>query len=214
MSTPNIGGSVITGSQSNTTSGGLGAGINVSLLVAASLAPQTQVLTVMQNQQTQVAAQQTALAGFNTDLQALQTSAFALTDPAGQLTQVAATSSNPSILTAGADSGTASGTHTITVSSLATTSSEYSAGATTSSTPIGTGTLGIQVGASPAVPITINNTNNTLDGLAQTINSTANIGVTASVINDATGARLSIVSNTSGAPGDLTITPSAGVTSF
>jgi flagellar hook-associated protein 2 len=214
MSSTNVGGSVITGSQSTASSGGLGAGIDVSALVAASMATQTQQLTVMQNQQTQVSAEQTALASFNNDLLALQTSAFALTDPAGQLTQVAATSSNSSILTAGANSGTASGTHTITVSSLATTSSEYSAGATTSSTPIATGTLGIQVGASPAVPITINNTNNTLDGLAKTINSTANIGVTASVINDATGARLSIVSNTSGAPGDLTITPSAGVLSF
>jgi flagellar hook-associated protein 2 len=214
MSSSNVGGSVITGSQSNTTSGGLGAGINVSELVAASMAPETQVLTVMQTQQTQVAAQQTALTGFNTDLQALQTSAFALTDPAGQLTQVAATSSNPSILTANALSGSAGGTHTIAVASLATTSSAYSAAVTTSSTAIAAGTLGIQVGTKPAVTITINSTNSTLDGLAQTINSTPNIGVTASVITDATGARLSIVSSTSGAPGDLTITPSAGVVSF
>ena len=51
-------------------------------------------------------------------------------------------------------------------------------------------------------------------GLAQTINSTSNIGVVANVITDATGARLSIVSSTSGAPGDLTVTPSAGVLSF
>jgi flagellar hook-associated protein 2 len=214
MSTPNIGGSVITGSQSNTTSGGLGAGINVSLLVAASLAPQTQVLTVMQNQQTQVAAQQTALAGFNTDLQALQTSALALTDPAGQLTQVAATSSNPSILTANAVSGSAGGTHTIVVGSLATTSSAYSAAVANSSTAIAAGTLGIKVGTNSTVTVTINGTNNTLAGLAQTINSTPNIGVVANVITDATGARLSIVSSTSGAPGDLTVTPSAGVLSF
>ena len=114
MSTPNVGGSVLTGSQSNTTSGGLGAGIDVGLLVAASLAPQTQVLTVMQNQQAQVAAQQTALAGFNTDFAGTADLFLALTDPAGQLTEVAATSSNPSILTAGAISGTIGGTHTIT----------------------------------------------------------------------------------------------------
>jgi flagellar hook-associated protein 2 len=214
MSSSNVGGSVITGSQSNTTSGGLGAGINVSLLVAAAMAAQTQTLTVMQNQQTQLSNQQTALAGFNTDLQALQTSSLALTDPAGQLTQVLATSSNPSILTAGAISGTVGGAHTITVANLATTSSVYSAAVATSSTAIAAGTLGIKVGTNSAVTITINGTNNTLDGLARTINSTANIGVVANVITDATGARLSIVSSTSGAPGDLTVTPSGGVLSF
>src|SRR5262249_36860382 len=46
---------------------------------------------------------------------------------------------------------------------------------------------------------------NTLDGLVSYINGHA-LGVTASVITDATGARLALVSNTTGLPGDLTIT--------
>ena len=60
------------------------------------------------------------------------------------------------------------------------------------------------MGSGHANTVTIDNTNNTLDGLAAAITS-LNIGVTASVINDASGARLAIVSNTSGAANDLTI---------
>jgi flagellar hook-associated protein 2 len=213
MSTTNIGASILGGSQSTTSSGGLGSGIDVSELVAASMADQTAELTVLQNQQTQITDQQNALNSFNTDLQTLQNAVFALTDPAGQLTQVAATSSNSSIVTASAVSGTPTGTYTVQVTNLATTSSEYSAEETSSSTPLATGTISIQVGTNTAVPISVTSSNNTLTGIAQSINS-INAGVTASVITDANGARLSIVSNTSGAPGDLTVTSTTGLPGF
>lgn len=214
MSSSGISGSIITGSQANSTSGGLGAGINISALVSAAMANQTAELAVMQGQQTQLTNEQTALSSFNTDVQTLQNAVYALTDPVGQMTAVSATSSDSSILTATALSGTASATHTINVSNLATTSSAYSTAVASSSTTIATGTLTIQVGSGTATNIAIDNTNNTLDGLAQTINSTANIGVTASVITDANGARLAIVSNTSGQTGSLTITPSSGLPTF
>lgn len=208
-----IGSAVLNGSQSNTSSGGLGAGIPIATLVADSMANQTAELNLMQGQQQQLTSESTALSAINVDLQNLQTAFNNLTNPAGVLTNLSLTSSNTGIVSGNAAVGSAQGTHTVVVNSLATTSSYYSAPVATSSTPIATGTLQIQVGTNAAVPITINNTNNTLDGLAQTINS-ANIGVTASVINDASGARLAIVSNTSGAPGDLTVTPSSGVINF
>ncbi len=214
MSSTNVGGTLISGSQSSSSSGGLGSGIDVSSLVQDAMAPQTAELAVMQGQQTSLSNEQAALTSFNTDLQTLQNAVFALTDPVGGLTAIDATSSNPSILTANAISGTPSGSHTVTVSNVATTSSAYSNSVATSSTPLATGTLSIQVGTNAAVPITIDATNNTLNGLAQSINNTAGIGVTASVINDANGARLALVSNTSGAPGNLTVTPSSGVLGF
>jgi flagellar hook-associated protein 2 len=96
------------------------------------------------------------------------------------------------------------GTHTISVTSLATTTSEYSNEVASSSTAIGTGTITLQVGSGPATTITIDNTNNTLTGLAAAINK-QNMGVTASVITDAGGARLALVSNSSGAAGTITI---------
>ena len=73
-----------------------------------------------------------------------------------------------------------------------------------STTPLAAGTFTLQVGSQPAATITIDATNNTLDGLAAAITN-ANMGVTASVVNDSNGARLAIVSNTSGAASDLTI---------
>jgi len=214
VSSTSVGGSILTGSQTNTSNGGLGAGINVSQLVSAAMANQTAELTIMQGQQTQISNEQTALTSFNNDLQTLQNSVYGLTDPVGQMTAIAASTSDPSILSATAMSGTASGTHTITVSNLATTSSAYSAAIASSSTALATGTLNIQVGSGAATPITIDNTNNTLDGLAQTINNTPNIGVSASVITDANGARLALVSNTSGQGGSLTVTPSSGLPTF
>ncbi|MGH9738534.1 MAG: flagellar filament capping protein FliD [Candidatus Acidiferrales bacterium] len=214
MSSTSIGGSILGGSQSNSSSGGLGAGIDVSQLVSAAMANQTAELTVMQSQQTQITSEQSALTSFNNDFQTLQNAVYALTDPVGQMTAIAATSSDSSILSATAVSGTPSGTHTITVSNLATTSSGYSTAVASSSTPLATGTLSIQVGSGTPTTVTIDDTNNTLAGLADAINNTANIGVTASVITDANGARLAIVSNTSGQPGNLTITPSSGLPTF
>ncbi|MGD0426537.1 MAG: flagellar filament capping protein FliD [Candidatus Acidiferrales bacterium] len=213
MSSTSVGGSIISGSEATTSSGGLGAGIDVSTLVSAAMADQEAELAVMQGQQTDLSNQQTALASFTTDVQALQSAAFTLTDPAGPLTDVVAASSNSTVLTASATPGASSGTHSIVVTSLATTSSAYSAELATGSTPLATGTLSIQVGAATAVPITVDNTNNTLGGLAETINN-ANIGVSASVITDANGSRLAIVSNTSGAPGNLTVSSSAGLPAF
>jgi flagellar hook-associated protein 2 len=213
-STSGIGSTIISGSQATTSSGGLGAGIDVSTLVASAMANQDAELQQMQNQQSTVTSEQNALTSFNNDLQTFSNAVFTLTDPAGQLADIASSSSDPAVLTASAVAGATSGTTEIVVNNLATTSSAYSAAVATSSTPIANGTINIQIGANGTpVPITINSTDNTLDGLASTINN-ANIGVTASVINDANGARLAIVSNTSGAPGDLTITSSSGALGF
>ncbi len=211
--TTGVGQSLLDGSQASSSSGGLGAGIDVSSLVQDALADQYAELAVMQNQQTAITSEQTALTSFTNDVDALQTAAQALTDPAGLLTDVTATSSNSGVVSATATPGTPTGTHTVVVSSLATTSSAYSSAVATSSTALATGTISIQVGANAATPITVDSTDNTLDGLALAINN-AGIGVWASVINDATGSRLAIESDTSGAPGNLTVTGSAGLPTF
>lgn len=210
MSSVNVGASILAGSQTTSSSGGLGSGIDVSLLVQAAMANQDAELQLMQNQQSTLSSEQTALTSISTDVQALQTAAFALTDPVSSLTGLTASSSDPTVLSASAATGAATGSYAIVVNNLATTSSYYSGAEPTSSTTIGTGTLTIQVGTNTPVQVTVDDTDNTLDGLANAINN-ANAGVTASVINDASGARLSIVSNTSGAPGDLTVTGTSGL---
>lgn len=194
------------GSTSGTSSyPGLGQGINVTSFVQAAEADAQANITNVQNDQTSVNAQSSALAAITSDLTALQTAANALQDPLGVLASETATSSNSNELTADATSAAVSGTHTIAVTSLATTSSYYSDPVATSSTPLATGdTLSISVGGTSVASVTVNSSNNTLDEIAAAINNSTS-AVQASVITDANGARLALVSATSGAPGNLSI---------
>src|SRR6185437_14112988 len=114
------------------------------------------------------------------------------------------TSSNSAVATATADATANAGTHSLVVSNLASTSSQYSNTLADGNTAFGTGSFQVQVGAGTATPITVDSTNDTLSTLAASINS-QNLGVSASVITDASGSRLSLVSGTSGAPGQITI---------
>jgi flagellar hook-associated protein 2 len=98
------------------------------------------------------------------------------------------------------------GSHTVTVSKLAQTSSEYS-DQITNATDTLSGSLTIQIGTGTAQTIPLDSTNNTLQTLAAALNS-GNYGVTASVVSSSTGLRLSLVSNNSGAASQITLTPS------
>ena len=182
-----------------------GTGIDVQNLVSETIAVEAAPLTLMEQQQSAFTSQATALQSLGTDLQSLQTAIDALTGAASQFSAAQATSSDNTVLTASAANGTPNAAHSVTVANLASTSSYYTGALATSATPTGTGTFNIKVGTAAAVPITVTSSNNTLAGIAATINGTKNIGVTASVITDASGARLAIVANASGAPGDLTV---------
>ena len=127
-----------------------------------------------------------------------------LSNTNGSINSLTATSSNSNLVTASADPTAGTGSHTIVVNSLATTSSYYTDPVASSSTAIGTGSFQITVGGNPAATVTVDSTNNTLSGLAAAING-QNLGVTASVVTDASGARLAIVSGTTGLAGNITV---------
>lgn len=183
--------------------GGLGSGINVQSFVDAALAGPLSEVQQLQTEQNTFSSQTTALQQIQTDLSNLQTAEQALSNPLGDLNAQTATSSNTSVLKASSDGTATAGVHSIIVNSLATTSSYYTNDVATGGTEIGTGSFQLQVGSNAPVTITVDSTNNTLNGLAAAINS-QNVGVTASVVNDANGARLALVSNATGAPGDIT----------
>jgi flagellar hook-associated protein 2 len=213
----------ITNTLATSTSTGLGTGIDVQQFVQLALAGAQANITNLQNEQTTLNSQSSAIAQITSDLNNLQSAAFALSDPLGALAAQTTSSSNSNVLTATAASTATPGTHTIGVTSLATTSSYYSAAASSSSSVLSSGSFQIQVGNGTPVtvtvlgggsyefqtgnntPVTVNNGDATLNGLANAINS-QNLGVNANVIQDASGARLALVSGTSGAPGDLTVT--------
>lgn len=191
-----------------------GSGIDVTSTVDAILQLDAEPEENLQNQVTALDSQTSALQTIESDLTNLQTAVQALTDPLGAFGDVTVNSSNNDVVSATADNGTAAGSHTITVNSLATTSAAYSAAQPSATSALPTGTLTIQVGSNSADALTVpvdTNTGDpdTLGALASYINQ-QNAGVTASVITDSSGAILSLVSQTSGSAGVLTITDDTG----
>jgi flagellar hook-associated protein 2 len=195
-----------------------GQGIDVSTVVQQIISAQSGQLSVWEGQQTALATQDGLLEGLNNNLTNLQTAVAALADPVGPLSAQAATSSDPGVFTATAQSNAISGTHQIVVSSLATTGTLYTdplaAGASASFLASGqtTGDITLQVGGSQGsshdIAIT-QGSNDTLNTLATYINTQSaanNWGVTASVVSDASGSRLALFSQSSGSAGALAVT--------
>jgi len=172
----------------------------VSQALAAIAAPEVQ----WQNEQQTLQTETTALNSMENDVTALESTMTAMGDPAGALASMTTSSSDSSLVTATAANGAASANHVVVVNNLATTSSWYSNSVASGTTALQAGTFTIQVGTGTATQITVGTGTNTLDDLANTING-MNLGVTANVVTDASGARLSIVSNNSGAASNITI---------
>jgi len=181
-----------------------GAGIDVSSVVNQILDSERGPEQIWQQQQSDLTLQTTDLTSINTNLSALQDKMNSLKDVLGALASMIATSAQTGIVTATAQNTAAAGVHTVVVTNLAKTASYYSDPVATSSTSLGNGVITLQVGQTPQT-ITIDSTNNTLDGLAAYINK-GSFGVTASVINDDQGSRLALVSKTSGTAGDVSVT--------
>jgi flagellar hook-associated protein 2 len=186
-------------------------GIDVQSTVDALMQIERQPEAQMQQQQSDINQQISMLGVLSGDLQALYTAANTLRDITGGLDGRTATSSQSSIVTATADSPAAIGNHTVTVTNLATISSSYS-DPVPSTTQLGGVEIDVAYG-DPNNPsgndkIIIPADDNTLQQAASYIDS-SNYGVTANVVTDNTGSRLVLVSKTSGAAGNLTVTSSA-----
>jgi len=179
--------------------------INVQAAVSQALAADEAPELQWQDQQQTIQTETTALNSIESDVTALESTLTDLGDPVGALASMTTSSSNSSIVTATAVNGATAANHVVEVNNLATTASWYSAEVASGTTALADGTFTIQVGTGTPTVITVGNGNNTLADLANTING-MNLGVTANVVTDASGARLSIVSNTSGAASNIAIT--------
>ena len=179
-------------------------GIDVNAAVSAAVyalqAPERQ----WQTQQAALQAQTTALTGIQTAVASVTSDLNSLGDLSGPMSSRTVSSTYSNVATATATAGTPVGTHVVVVNSLASTSSWYSAAASSSSAPLGSTQLTIKTSAGSSSTIQIGSGVNTLDQVATAINSQG-LGVTASVVNDATGSRLALVSNSSGNDADFTV---------
>lgn len=198
-----------------------GTGLDVNSLVTQMISNQSGELQDWQNQLSDLSNQTGILSGINVDLTSLQTAMQALADPTGALQAQAANSSDTSLLSATATSSAIAGTHQIVVQNLATTGTIYTqamADGNTSFLPTGasTGDMQLQIGGSSGTTHDIaitQGTNDTLSTLASYINQ-QNWGVRASVVNDGSGARLAIYSQSTGSSGALAVTSNNTSLSF
>jgi flagellar hook-associated protein 2 len=184
-----------------------GAGFNVSTTVSSIVANLQNVETPWKTQLTALESQDTTISSLGTLFSNLSNDMSTLTDLEGILAQKTGSSSDTNVLTLTAANSTAfAGTHVVEVGSLAKTSSGYLNEISSASASL-TGEITLQTGAGAAVTIdtsTMASGTNTLAGLAKAINAST-AGVIASVLTDATGSRLSLVSGTSGAGGNIAI---------
>ncbi len=181
-----------------------GTGFNVSATVAQIVGNLQNVETPWKNQLTKLQSQDTAISSLGTLLSNLSNDMSSLTAATGILAEKTGSSSDTNVLTlTGATSSAIAGTHTVEVGNLAKTSSGYLAEIANANDPLA-GSITLQAGSGMQLTITLNSTDNTLAGLAATINASG-IGINASVLTDSTGSRLSLVSGTSGALGNITV---------
>ena len=193
-----------------------GNGINVSAVVEELQAAESGQLTAWKNDLTTLQTQASAMNSINTDLSNLQAAVRQFSDPNGVLTQLTTNSAESIVVSATAQNGAAPGSYSVVVNSLASAGTLYTdavANANASILPSGqtTADLAVQIGGASGTiadfAIT-QGSNDTLAGLASSINTASaknDWGITASVVTDASGARLAIYSQATGSPGALTI---------
>ena len=185
-------------------------GIDVASAVNAILAADRAPETSWKAQQATLNTQYAAINNLQSESSSLTDQLGSLQNIAGVLSTVAATSSNSSVVTASAASGTPASSHLIVVNSLAKTASWYSAAEPSSSATVAAGSFDITSGGTTTT-IQIGSGVNTLDQLAASINSQS-LGVTANVVTDSNGARLSLVSQTPGSAANFSISGATGLT--
>jgi flagellar hook-associated protein 2 len=183
--------------------GSSSSGIDVTSAVNAAVTAAQAPETAWENQQSTLQSQTTALTQLQTDATNLDNDMQSLNSLTGPLSARTVTSSDSSLVTASAASGSSVGNHTVVVNSLAGTASWASSTVASATTALAAGSFTITDGGNTTTISTGTGTS-TLSDVASTINGD-DLGVTASVITDANGARLAIVSNTSGSAANFTV---------
>jgi len=182
-----------------------GAGFDVSSTVAQIVGNLQNVETPWKNQLKTLQSQDTAISSLGTLLSSLSNDISSLTNATGILAQKLGSSSDTNVLNlTAATSAAVAGTHTVEVGNLATTSSGYMTQIANANDPL-SGSVTLKAGSGTALTITLNSSSNTLAKLAATINASG-VGINASVLTDSSGSMLSLVSGTSGAGGDISVT--------
>ena len=180
-----------------------GAGFDVESTVSTIVDNLRKVETPWKTQLSSLESQDTQLSNLGSLMSSLSTDLTNLTDFTGVLAHKTGSSSDTSVLQLNsATSAASAGTHRVIVNSLATTSSGYLTEVANASDMLA-GSIWLGVGNGTMHQVSVPS-GGTLKSLASAINS-AGIGITASVLTDSSGSRLSLVSGISGVDGNVVI---------
>jgi flagellar hook-associated protein 2 len=196
---------------------GIGSGLDVASLVSQLMAVEKAPVALLDTKEASFQAKLSTYGTMKSSLAALQTAAKALATPA-TFSPIKASVADATALAVSASATAVAGSYDVEVQSLAQSqkllvSSSSGAGYSTLDSTMGTGTITINFGTyDTAVPpvfttnpdkptaksITIGSDDKSLAGVRDAINA-ANAGVSASIINDGNGYRLSLTSLDTGA---------------
>jgi len=193
------------------TSQGLGSGIDIATLVPALvnavIQPQQELL---QSKQTTDQATISALGSVQSALSSLQSAASAITT-GGALSQLSAQSSDSSVFSATAGTGAVAGNYQVQIKTLAQANTIESTSFSSQNATVGTGAYTFTAGGS-SFTVTLDSGNDTLSGLASAINgSSANSGVTASIVNGTGGSYLLLSATQTGTANAVSVSSSSPI---
>lgn len=184
---------------------GLGSGLDVENMVAKLVALEQRPIQALQTKATTINSQVSAFSQLKSQISNLQTQVAKLSSLDTWQGRVLS-SSNAATVTGTATSKAATGTYDVKVGQLA-SAQTIGSGALAKGSALGEGTLTITLGEwkdgvlkaneGGGVPITITAEDNTMSKVAAKINA-ANAGVTATVLRDDTGERLTLQSTATG----------------
>lgn len=193
--------------MSNVSISGLSSGLDWKTLLQQLMQLERQPIFNLQKKQQTYQNKLTVVQNISSQISSFKSNVESLNDNDVLLARNA-TVNDTSILTATAKSSANEGTHQIKILQLATSHKMANQGwADRNTSSIGTGTFAFKVGSGSTHTITIDTTNNTLDGLKDAINQ-ENAGVTATILNDGTATnpyRLVITSDETGTENEITI---------
>lgn len=192
--------------MANISSLGIGSGLDANAIVSQLVAIERQPINLLQTAASTLQTKISSFGKIQSYLDGLNAAADKL-NSASTWSSSLATSSSAAVV-ASSSSGSAAGSYSVTVAHLAASQMAATSALPTATTTVGAGTLNIDIGAwaddlsgftasGSTISIAIE-ADDTLEEIRNKINSTDGLAVSASIVKDASGARLVLKSDASG----------------
>lgn len=181
---------------------GIGSGLDVQSIVSQLVALERRPIDLLKQQASRLSTQLSSFGLLRSYVSNLQSAATQLTR-SSLWSQTTATSSDAAAVSVAASSGAAAGSYSVEVSQLARSQSLASSAYADSSVVLGQGTLTFTKGDGSTASVTIGASDTSLAGIRDRINA-AGVGLSASIVRDASGARLVLTTTATGLDAAIT----------